>query len=56
MESIEARPVSICVQWQKHKLKVLVGKRVFIAVELKSATLHAITLMAEQQYHTNFSS
>jgi len=48
--------VDIVPQWKEHKLKELVGKRVFIVVELKSATLHAITLTAKQQYQTNFSS
>ena len=46
--------VDVIPQWKEHKLKELVGKRVLIAVELKFAMLHAISLTAEQEYRTTF--
>jgi len=46
--------VDIVPQWKEHKLAELVGKKVSIVVELKCATLHAISLTAEQDFQTNF--
>ncbi len=36
-------------QWREHQLRELVGKRVYIAVELKCAILHAMTFTARQE-------
>ena len=45
--------VDIVPDWGKHKLQELVGKRAYIAVELKFAILHAMTLTARPQFRPN---
>ncbi len=42
--------VDLVPQWKKHKLQELVGKRAYIAVELKCAILHAMTFTARQEF------
>lgn len=45
--------VDIVPHWREHKLQELVGKRAYIAVELKFAILHAMTLTARPQFRPN---
>jgi hypothetical protein len=42
--------VDLVPQWKEHTLQELVGKRAYIAVELKCAILHAMTFTAQQEF------
>ena len=44
-DSVDTAP-----QWREHKLRELVGKRAYIAVELKCAILHAMSFTARQEF------
>ena len=47
---IQTDSVNVVPQWKNHTLQELVGKRVHIAVELKFAILHAMTMTARPQF------
>ena len=45
--------VDLVPRWKNHTLRELVGKRVYVAVELKFAILHAMSMTARPQFRSN---